>query len=718
CQGLRQLTNGSRFFRYGGIYVTFTCNPGFKLYGYRTSSCVAGRWTRASPLCETGGCSHPGSILHGSSTLNHDGSVVTYLCDKGYKMFGSATLYCNGKKWNSTKPVCKECLFYIILYAASNKLHADKYSIMILQGLLVSHIRLASLTTHESDMMSSGKDAYLQLMRTNFLQNLRGLPSLKKLSENLLRLQYGNTATKDKFRKEILSSELHSSATTKVKANVPEFKAEDAYQHKLWSGRTTSLQLRDQLLNREISNALTDHQKRQSDLTASSIAATSFSTLAPDPTLTAAKVALTTAPSTTPTGTSLISLANTIATSNTSSTEFPVLSVVELPVTRLNHTEAHMPPTKPSQSYGINKSLHTLSPSTSVVPSDDKSRQRQTASEDEGPIELKIALEKAVDVEVSNENQNITDLSLSYFHKVEMSAKTPHVPLGRRPVCSYPPVPAHGTFYFRTMTNPLPQQFKYYIQYSCYPGYTLSHGDIYSFCLYNGTWSGITPVCLEITPCSVNNGGCSQICKPNHLKQAECSCWEGFEQLEDERTCMDKDECAVNNGGCMHHCDNTLGSYRCYCEPGFQLEKDRRSCRADIDECLLPIGMAACLFGCINTLGSFRCHCPEGYRMSARNKHCRDINECLKVDNGQSACEWKCLNLPGSYRCICPRGFRLSNDGYHCADINECNYKNGGCSHTCANSKGGYRCLCPEKYGLSPYSKKKCQPITREITTS
>nr|XP_014345039.1 PREDICTED: signal peptide, CUB and EGF-like domain-containing protein 1 [Latimeria chalumnae] len=259
------------------------------------------------------------------------------------------------------------------------------------------------------------------------------------------------------------------------------------------------------------------------------------------------------------------------------------------------------------------------------------------------------------------------------------------------------------------MTNPLPQQFKYYIQYSCYPGYTLSHGDIYSFCLYNGTWSGITPVCLEITPCSVNNGGCSQICKPNHLKQAECSCWEGFEQLEDERTCMDvnecsngshlcqqtcvntfgfykcscqsgyllaederscvdKDECAVNNGGCMHHCDNTLGSYRCYCEPGFQLEKDRRSCR-DIDECLLPIGMAACLFGCINTLGSFRCHCPEGYRMSARNKHCRDIDECAE-NNGRGPCAMECQNAPGSYRCSCSYGYQLAGDGRSC--IAEC----------------------------------------------
>ena len=31
----------------------------------------------------------------------------------------------------------------------------------------------------------------------------------------------------------------------------------------------------------------------------------------------------------------------------------------------------------------------------------------------------------------------------------------------------------------------------------------------------------------------------------------------------------DINECATNNGGCQHHCTNSLGSYRCYCDPGY-----------------------------------------------------------------------------------------------------------------------------------------------------
>ncbi|KAL0180992.1 hypothetical protein M9458_023398, partial [Cirrhinus mrigala] len=66
----------------------------------------------------------------------------------------------------------------------------------------------------------------------------------------------------------------------------------------------------------------------------------------------------------------------------------------------------------------------------------------------------------------------------------------------RRPVCPYPPFPSLGTFYFRSIKNPGPLQYKHYIQYACYPGYTLTSGDVYSYCQHNGQWSGKTPLCL------------------------------------------------------------------------------------------------------------------------------------------------------------------------------------------------------------------------------
>ena len=37
--------------------------------------------------------------------------------------------------------------------------------------------------------------------------------------------------------------------------------------------------------------------------------------------------------------------------------------------------------------------------------------------------------------------------------------------------------------------------------------------------------------------------------------------------------------CEVNNGGCQHWCAHIKGvGYKCVCEPGYKLDKDRKSC--------------------------------------------------------------------------------------------------------------------------------------------
>ncbi|XP_055850904.1 dorsal-ventral patterning protein tolloid [Episyrphus balteatus] len=41
---------------------------------------------------------------------------------------------------------------------------------------------------------------------------------------------------------------------------------------------------------------------------------------------------------------------------------------------------------------------------------------------------------------------------------------------------------------------------------------------------------------------------------------------------------IDKDECSENNAGCQHHCQNTLGSYKCSCRNGYTLNDDGHNC--------------------------------------------------------------------------------------------------------------------------------------------
>ena len=45
---------------------------------------------------------------------------------------------------------------------------------------------------------------------------------------------------------------------------------------------------------------------------------------------------------------------------------------------------------------------------------------------------------------------------------------------------------------------------------------------------------------------------------------------------------VDIDECSSNNGSCVHICTNTLGSYTCVCNSGYEPDKDEFSCNGTL----------------------------------------------------------------------------------------------------------------------------------------
>ena len=81
----------------------------------------------------------------------------------------------------------------------------------------------------------------------------------------------------------------------------------------------------------------------------------------------------------------------------------------------------------------------------------------------------------------------------------------------------------------------------------------------------------------------------------------------------------------------------------------------------DINEC--SEGISGCNQICSNTLGSYTCICQNGYQLDTDNHTCIDINECA-VNNG--GCEQSCVNTIGSYYCLCNYSFVLNGDGHHC----------------------------------------------------
>ncbi|CAD5124522.1 DgyrCDS12800 [Dimorphilus gyrociliatus] len=76
--------------------------------------------------------------------------------------------------------------------------------------------------------------------------------------------------------------------------------------------------------------------------------------------------------------------------------------------------------------------------------------------------------------------------------------------------------------------------------------------------------------------------------------------------------CIDKDECLVTNHGCQDKCINTIGSYKCECNPGYRLKNDKKTCE-DIDECAETPNI--CHHNCTNKVGYYQCSCIDGYEI-------------------------------------------------------------------------------------------------------
>ncbi|KAL9963328.1 hypothetical protein ACROYT_G032520 [Oculina patagonica] len=74
---------------------------------------------------------------------------------------------------------------------------------------------------------------------------------------------------------------------------------------------------------------------------------------------------------------------------------------------------------------------------------------------------------------------------------------------------------------------------------------------------------------------------------------------------------LDVDECSASEAFCDVNakCKNTLGSYRCLCNPGFS--GDGKTC-SDVDECLGSFSCHA-QARCVNVPGSYNCRCLHGY---------------------------------------------------------------------------------------------------------
>uniref|UniRef100_A0A493TWE9 Hemicentin-1 n=1 Tax=Anas platyrhynchos platyrhynchos TaxID=8840 RepID=A0A493TWE9_ANAPP len=261
---------------------------------------------------------------------------------------------------------------------------------------------------------------------------------------------------------------------------------------------------------------------------------------------------------------------------------------------------------------------------------------------------------------------------------------------------------------------------------------SIAKGDRSNQCPAGFGLDSIGPYCTDEDECVVRNP-CSHTCH-NAIGTYHCSCPKGLTISADGRTCQDIDECALGGHTCHagQDCENVIGSYRCVvrCGNGFRRTADGFSCQ-DINECQEP---NSCHHRCFNTIGSFQCGCDPGFQLKGRK--CMDVNECrqnvcrpdqlckntrggykcidlcpngmTKAENGTCIdidecrdgthqCRYNqiCENTRGSYRCVCPRGYRSQGVGRPCVDINECEQVPKPCAFQCTNTPGSFKCICP-----------------------
>lgn len=97
---------------------------------------------------------------------------------------------------------------------------------------------------------------------------------------------------------------------------------------------------------------------------------------------------------------------------------------------------------------------------------------------------------------------------------------------------------------------------------------------------------------------------------------------------------LEEDECAKpDNGGCEQRCVNTLGSFKCACDPGYELAPDKKSCEGN---CVYVVCVFLSAFLCMTPCVSVGCGSNSSLKTTSEQagttgkKHLSDTKQmCL-----------------------------------------------------------------------------------------
>ena len=100
--------NGDNF--YYNSTITYSCNNGYNLTGTATLTCLSdGTWSSPMPTCPPVNCGDSGTPANGTKTGTNFtyNSIITYSCNVGYNVMGADSLTClSDGSWNGSVPSC------------------------------------------------------------------------------------------------------------------------------------------------------------------------------------------------------------------------------------------------------------------------------------------------------------------------------------------------------------------------------------------------------------------------------------------------------------------------------------------------------------------------------------------------------------------------------------------------------------------------------------
>uniref|UniRef100_E1BNX3 Adhesion G protein-coupled receptor E1 n=1 Tax=Bos taurus TaxID=9913 RepID=E1BNX3_BOVIN len=241
--------------------------------------------------------------------------------------------------------------------------------------------------------------------------------------------------------------------------------------------------------------------------------------------------------------------------------------------------------------------------------------------------------------------------------------------------------------------------------------------------------------CPEHSTCHNSVGSYSCACNSGYISRSGKKSFQGPGE-----TCQDIDECSQKPPPCgpNSRCRNLPGRYECSCLTGFSSPtgnnwipgKSGHFTCTDVDECANPRSCPE-HSTCHNSLGSYSCVCNPGFQSRSGKKNfqgpgetCEDVDECSRNSTlcGPSSV---CTNIPGKYSCSCLPGFFSPGvwspekpEAFKCADIDECLQDPSRCGpdSVCTNTLGSYSCGCvvgfhPNPEGSWKHGNFSCQRI-------